>query len=261
MHLDPFVVAHALGLAAAAALFVRRLELDRRRAVLIAAAMACGTIAGAIALGLVLRLPRALHGDVELFGGGLLMAYGALMGACAAAGLAARKLRVPVLATLDALAPSLGVLVLAGRLGCSFAGCCFGEISEVPWAIAHGAGTPAFADQVDRGLVAPDATSALPVHPAALYEAALGAAMICVAILLARRSRRGAPFAMTALLYAAGRFALELVRGDPRPFAGPLSLAQWLSVLVVAALSVWAEDLKRGRPRPARPRRAGSRRR
>jgi phosphatidylglycerol:prolipoprotein diacylglycerol transferase len=270
--LDPrvptFPIAHVVGLAVAAALLWRRLEAAGARAALVTAAMAAGAIAGAYALGLALRVPRALGGEIGLFERGLPMAYGALGGAALATALAARKVGAPVRAALDALAPALGVLVLFGRAGCFFGGCCFGEVSDIAWAVAHPAGTPAHAHHFESGRVALDAGSSLPVHPTALYEAAVGALMLAAGIMLARRLRRGGAFASVALLYAVGRFAVELARGDPRPFAGPLSLPQWLSVLVVAAVWLWAGSApafrrraSAGRPPRSPPPRAASRRR
>jgi prolipoprotein diacylglyceryltransferase len=75
------------------------------------------------------------------------------------------------------------------------------------------------------------------VQPAPLLEALAGLLMIGAGLALPRRARRGACFAAVALIYAGGRFAVEFVRGDPRPMAGPLSLPQWLSLAVIALVA------------------------
>ena len=64
--------------------------------------------------------------------------------------------------------------------------------------------------------------------------------MVVAALALQRRSLRlsrplapGAVFVAAAMIYAVGRFLVEMVRGDDRGMLGPLSTPQWLSVAVV----------------------------
>lgn len=241
-----FPVAQALALLLAAALLHRRLLRlgavgDAARARLVTAAMAIGCVLGGALLGIALRLPRALLGRADLFAPGWPMAYGALFGAALATALAARGAGAAPLAALDALAPALGVLVTVGRIGCFLSGCCFGVPSAAPFAVAFPRGTPAHAEHVHRGLIDAGAAFSRPVHPAQLDEALAGAAMIGAALALSRRSRRGAAFAAAALVYAAGRFAIEFLRADPRPAAGALTLPQWLSLAVLALVAfAWA---------------------
>jgi prolipoprotein diacylglyceryltransferase len=81
------------------------------------------------------------------------------------------------------------------------------------------------------------------VHPTQLYEAALGLlAGALSAIPLARGRRDGSAFTVFLTTYAVGRFAIELLRGDQdRGHALSLSTAQWVSLVVLAALAVaWA---------------------
>lgn len=206
----------------------------------VAVAMALGSVAGGALLGPALRVPRAALGRVELFAPGWPMAYGALAGAALATALAARSVwpgRRAGPAALDALAPALGVLVAVGRGGCLLAGCCFGAPSNAPFAVAFSRGTPAHAEHVRLGVIDAAALFSRPVHPAPLYEALVGVAMLGAGLALPRRSRRGAAFATVAVLYAVGRFAVELARADPRPTAGPLTLPQWLSLAVVAMVA------------------------
>jgi phosphatidylglycerol:prolipoprotein diacylglycerol transferase len=179
--------------------------------------MAAGCALGGAALHPLLRLARTLGGTgVEPFAPGWLTAYGALFGAALAVAWVAGPLR---LRALDAFAPAAGVLVAVGRLGCLASGCCFGHPSDGPWGIAYEAGSPAFVHQVKTGLVDAHATHALPVG--------LGLA-------LPRRTPEGASFRAVALTYAVGRFALELLRADPRPMSGSISLPQAISLVVVA---------------------------
>ncbi|XYH99482.1 prolipoprotein diacylglyceryl transferase family protein [Sorangium sp. So ce1128] len=239
-----FPIAQGLGLLLAAALLWRRLlrlepEGGAARALRVTIAMMAGSVLGGALLGVALRIPRAVLHRVDLFAPGWPMAYGALAGAAIATALAARVTGAAPRAALDALAPALGVLVAIGRIGCFLAGCCFGAPSDGPFAVAFPRGTPAHAEHVRLGVIDAGARWSHPVHAAPLYEALVGVAMIGAGLALARSSRRGVAFAAVALLYAAGRFAVELLRADPRPAAGPLTLPQWLSLIVVSLVAFW----------------------
>ncbi len=231
-----FLCAQGAALALALALFARRLRRGggvRSRSAVIAAG--CGAVFGAALLGIALRMPRAFlgHGD-EVFAPGLLMAYGALLGAPLAVAATSQDPAERV-RRLAALAPSLGVLVSVGRLGCFFAGCCFGRPSGAPWAVAYPEGTPAFVHHATAGTLEPGAHATVHLHPTSLYEVLLGAVMIFVGATRAA-GRRGVPVVLA--LYAVGRFVIETLRGDPRAFAGPLAIAQWLSIAVLAVAAL-----------------------
>ena len=76
----------------------------------------------------------------------------------------------------------------------------------------------------------------VPVHPTPLYESAAAA----LGLLLVSRvevRRPGGRFALALLHYGCVRFAVELVRRNPR--LGPLTQAQWSVVLVLAGVLWW----------------------
>jgi prolipoprotein diacylglyceryl transferase len=75
------------------------------------------------------------------------------------------------------------------------------------------------------------------LFPVQLVESMASLALVIAGLLLSDTPGRAA--IVYADGYAAVRFALELVRGDPiRPFARGLSEAQWWSLALVAALAV-----------------------
>jgi phosphatidylglycerol:prolipoprotein diacylglycerol transferase len=211
-----------------------------------------GAAAGAALLGILVRIPAFIRSGfvfAELFRGGIL-AYGALAGLVGTYAALARLRRLPVLVSLDILAPCLGALVLVARIGCFFGGCDFGSATSVPWGVRFPPGSPAFRRHLEGGLILPSDRASLAVHPAQLYEAALGIAMAAVALLIERRSAAanktkplppGSAFAAAAITYAVGRFLIEFVRGDaPKGASGPLTPSQWLSALALAAAAAIA---------------------
>ncbi|HXU83248.1 MAG TPA: prolipoprotein diacylglyceryl transferase [Polyangia bacterium] len=156
-------------------------------------------------------LPGCLA-PLKLWEGGLVY-YGGALAATGAVALFARRRGWPFGQVADVLAPALALGHAFGRLGCFFAGCCFGK----PWShgLAFPPGSVAFDDLIRTGVISASAPATPPLHPTQLYEA-LGELVI---FLLLLRVRRRPPFAgATALLYAASyaglRFAVEIFRGD-----------------------------------------------
>lgn len=142
-------------------------------------------------------------GSRALFGA-LLLAVGAGIAYC----VSQRLVLGPV---GDTFAPSMALGTAIGRVGCFFAGCCFGTPCDLPW--AHGGR-----------------------HPAQLYES-LGALLLFVLVLAARRLRRvpGEAFLGFGVGYGLLRFALEFLRDDTSPVSGGLTLHQWIATAAVAA--------------------------
>src|SRR5687768_1285254 len=152
--------------------------------------------------------------------------YGGLIAAVAVAMWYMRRHRLPIWSVSDAFAPGIALGHVIGRMGCFFAGCCFGKATDVPWAVtftnqyaAENVGTPLH----------------VPIHPTQLYEA--GAELVILGVLLALE-RRWRPFAGRTfwtylLLYGITRFIIEFYRGDPRGMVGDLSTSQFVSVILV----------------------------
>lgn len=249
-----------------------RLSGDPARLRLCLAVAYIGAAAGAALLGVLLRIPAWVRSGfvfAELFRGGIL-AYGALAGLVGTYAALARLRRLPVLASLDILAPCLGALVLVARVGCFFGGCDFGSATSVPWGVRFPPGSPAFRQHLEGGLILPSDRASLAVHPAQLYEAALGIAMAAAALVIERRrvaaskesggtgattTPPGSAFAAVAITYAVGRFLIEFVRGDaPKGASGLLTPSQWLSALAIAAAAAIAllSISRRTAPRAAR---------
>lgn len=166
-------------------------------------------------------------------------AYGGLLAAIFAAAVYLKISRQPLAPFLDRVAIGTGLTFALVRTGCFLAGCDYGMPTAGIWGVRFPPGSLAAIDHLRRGFVPPGAPS-LPVHPTQLYEAALGlCAGLGAAVPIARGKRDGTAFATFLSIYAAGRFAIELVRGDQdRGAALGLSTAQWVSVSIALALVV-----------------------
>ncbi|MEA2125572.1 MAG: phosphatidylglycerol---prolipoprotein diacylglyceryl transferase, partial [Solirubrobacteraceae bacterium] len=159
-----------------------------------------------------------------LFGGSGLVWYGgAIGGAVAVLGWAARKHMVN-LALLDLCAPALALGYAAGRVGCQVSGDGdYGEPWDGPWAMAD-----------PDGAVPTD----VKVHPTPIYESL---AMGLAALVLWRLRDRLAPgrlFALYLVIAGVERFLVEFIRRNADAWIG-LTAAQLVSVVMFAAGAVW----------------------
>lgn len=154
------------------------------------------------------------------FGG--MVFYGGLLGGMAAAVIYLRRAKQPLSGYADLYAVGIPLFHVFGRLGCFFAGCCYGVESRFGF-VTHASVAPA-GDGVMR-------------FPVQLLEAAL---LLCLFLLLLslyrKSSLRGRLLGCYLLCYGVIRFAMEFLRGDTyRGFLLGLSTSQWISLLLIAA--------------------------
>ncbi len=183
----------------------------------------------------LLNLPAYVAHPLDIFKiweGGLVFYGGFLLAAIAGIAFCSRrKIRVGKVA--DCLAPALALGQAIGRLGCFFAGCCYGKPTALPCAARF----------KDPASLAP---LGIDLHPTQIYES-LGDLLIATIlwIQLARRpDSRGGIFWLYLLLYGALRFSIEFLRGDDRgPTVGGLYPSQLiaLAAIVVAGSVIIAQ--------------------
>jgi phosphatidylglycerol:prolipoprotein diacylglycerol transferase len=173
------------------------------------------------------------------FWAGGLTYYGGFIGACVAAVVQLRKDRFPFWKAADMAGFTVPLGLAFGRVGCLLAGCCFGAPSDAPWAISFPPWSPASEAQAKAGLIAHARMTSLYVHPTQMYEAvaALAVSAVCLFVIHPRKRYDGQVFAAFLALYAAARFAIEVLRRDDRGGVLGLSTSQAIGVtmLVVAA--------------------------
>jgi phosphatidylglycerol:prolipoprotein diacylglycerol transferase len=159
--------------------------------------------------------------------------------------------RMPIWTVSDVFAPGIALGHVIGRLGCLFAGCCFGRPTDVPWAIT-------FHSEYARANVGTPLN--IPLHPTQLYEAGAELLILGVLLLAERRGRTfpGRTFWGYMLLYGISRFIIEFYRGDTRGTVGMFSTSQFVSLLIVPLSIVMLIMLAR-RPDPT-PKVAAARR-
>jgi phosphatidylglycerol:prolipoprotein diacylglycerol transferase len=168
-----------------------------------------------------------------------------------------RLTRASTLPYLD-IAPVAALLAPAiGRWGCLFAGCDFGRVTSVPWAIHYPQGSPAYQTHMAISELPFDATQSLGVHPLPIYLSlnALFLFLVLTAIWRRTEHRPGITLAAAWILYGSSRFFWEFLR-DPAAggASSGLSLPQWMAVAAICVGGVIGVIAARGwRMATARP--------
>lgn len=180
----------------------------------------------------------------KVWEGGLVF-YGGFIMAAAVVIIYLRNHKMNVWKVGDLFAPSIAIGQGVGRLGCFFAGCCYGRESDVPWAIVF----------KDPHTLAP---MGVHLHPTQLYDSANGFIIFSILIIFRRFKKfDGQLFWTYTLLYAIGRFIVEIFRGDERGFliepdsfaslTTGLSTSQFIAILLFAVSIIMLIKLKQGK--------------
>lgn len=128
--------------------------------------------------------------------------YGGVLLALVAVFLYLRLKKLSWPAVLDMLAPTVGLGIGLGRIGCFLNGCCFGTPTDLPWAITYHAGS--IPDYVFPGQS---------IHPAQLYSALYGFLLFFVLHNILKRKRfDGQVIAVYLMFEAVFRYLIEYVR-------------------------------------------------
>ncbi len=199
-----------------------------------------------------------------IFSRGGMVWYGGFLGGTALVVWQIRKLDLPVPKLADATAPALALAYAVGRVGCFLVGDDYGRPTDSWVGMTFPRGTPptrvdamerTFGIQVDPALVE-QFGQVVPVHPTQLYEIGMSVLIFAFLWRIRRHAHRaGWLFMLWLALAGVERFVVEIVRVKDDRLFGPLSLAQLISVALVA-VGIWGmarlwESGKTAGPEPA----------
>ena len=195
---------------------LQKREISFERFLILMLFMGLGVGVGSKALFILTKIPEILQ-DFSLqktlyiiWTSGFVF-YGGLLGAVAGSWCFAHLFRIPFYSLMEVIVPSFPLFHFWGRIGCFFAGCCYGR--EASW------GVPLSSEP------------GIPRIPIQLIEAAC-LALIFIGLLLLERTKSGRLSLLKCYLlsYSVCRFVLEFFRGDEvRGIWFGLSTSQWIS--------------------------------
>lgn len=154
--------------------------------------------------------------------GGLVF-HGGLLCAIPVGWILIRRNKLSFWGLFDLLAPSLAIGQALGRIGCFYAGCCYGLPAQLPWSVTFN-DPKSLASQGD------------PLHPTQLYAAAANSIIFLILVFFRKRTRFSGQLSCIYLgLHAVFRVVIERFRGDLRLllFNQTVSLTQVLSALLL----------------------------
>ena len=137
--------------------------------------------------------------------------------------------------TFDLFAPALAQGDIFGRIGCFFAGCCYGRECSYPWAVI-------FTDPQSLARIG------VALHPTQLYSSF--ASLATFVLLWAWSSRKifdGQLALLWILFYSFSRLIIEYFRGDPRGYLilGTFAVSQVLALAFIVVSLIMLMVLKK----------------
>lgn len=183
-------------------------------------------LAGAKILYLITILPELLR-DPQLLKTSLssgFVIFGGILGGIAGGLIYCRVRKLPGWVWFDMGMPCVALAQGFGRIGCFFAGCCYGVETSGPLAIVF-----------HNSEFAPNG---VPLVPTQLISSAVDFALFFFLITYDRKWKHadGEVLALYLVLYSLARFIVEFWRGDLiRGAVGPLSTSQFIGLFTFAA--------------------------
>ncbi len=157
----------------------------------------------------------------HIWSGGLVF-FGGFIGAAIAALVTIKIKKLSLWDTADAMAPGIALGHCFGRIGCLFAGCCYGKTCDLPFAVTF---------------THPQSLAPLNIalHPSQLYMAVSNLLLFFLLLWMQQRQKiKGTIFLSYLVLYSLFRFIMEFFRSDDRGyfFSTPLSLSQGICLVI-----------------------------
>ncbi|CAM3058148.1 prolipoprotein diacylglyceryl transferase [Skermania piniformis] len=189
-------------------------------------------------------------GALKIWQGGLGI-WGAVFFGGLGAWIGCRRMRIPLPAFADAVAPPILLAQAIGRLGNYFNQELYGRETDLPWGLSiyeriNSAGVPDNLNGVSTGVV--DKV----VQPTFLYEMLWNLLVVVILVLIDRRGQigHGRLFALYVALYCVGRFVVELLRDDYATHIAGIRINTFTAAIVFALAMIYFALATKGREEP-----------
>ncbi|MBR2067240.1 MAG: prolipoprotein diacylglyceryl transferase [Solobacterium sp.] len=179
-------------------------------------------------------LPDFFANPLSVLGGGGWVVYGSIIGGLLGAYVYCRIQKWNFMQVLDTVIVALPLAQAIGRIGCFFAGCCYGKETNAWYGITF-----------PQGSLSP---AGIPLIPTQLIMS-LGDLVIFF-VLFYRIKKKGDvrnTGALYLILYSIGRFLIEFLRGDlERGHVGILSTSQFIGIFMcIFGIALWFYNNKK----------------
>lgn len=174
---------------------------------------------------IIIDLPNYISNPLNIFKiweGGLVFS-GGLVAVIIMMLLYAKRHELNIWAMSDIWSPAAALGQAIGRIGCFFAGCCYGKPTDVPWGVIF----------TNPNSIA---TKNIPIHPTQLYSSLSGLIIFIILIILySKKKFEGQVTLWFLILHSTARLFLEQFRGDSRGvfITDDLTLTQFISLVIL----------------------------
>lgn len=229
IHIPIYLVVMSLAFSVAVVYFFKRaikLNLPAKTSSELSIAVMIGAFLGARIFHVLLEYPEYYWNEpLEIFKfykGGFVF-YGGFFGGLILSYLYVKRIKQNFFSWLDCAAPVLSLSYAIGRVGCLFAGCCFGKECTLPWAITFPPGVEAPAN--------------IPLHPTQIYSILIELVIFGILIFIekyrSKNLKTGSLFFIWIFCHGVGRAIVEHFRGD---FRGESVFGYSISLIISIAL-------------------------
>lgn len=197
----------------------KKKELDADFVLDIALIAIIGGFLGAKLLYIIINFKRLFTDPLSVIGLSGFVVYGGVIVAIIVGFFWIKKKKQDFLEYFDLVMPAVALAQGIGRIGCFFAGCCYGKPTDSIFGIAFPVGEYA----------------GIKVWPTQLFSSAGDLIIAAVLFIISgKRKKKGDVGALYLVLYGIGRFLVEFLRGDTeRGAVAFLSTSQFISLFVV----------------------------
>ena len=178
-------------------------------------------------LHVIVEFRAFLEDPLSVIGSEGFVVYGGIITGIATIYAYCRIKKLEFIRYIDLFAASVPINQALGRIGCLFAGCCYGKRT-----------TSGFSLVFPERCCAPAGVPLLPTQPIMAAGNFIIFAVLVVLWLRGYDKKKGLMTSLYLIMYSVGRFFIEFLRDDERGSVGVLSTSQFISLFIFAAGSV-----------------------
>ncbi|MDR0401494.1 MAG: prolipoprotein diacylglyceryl transferase [Endomicrobium sp.] len=177
---------------------------------------------------------------LKIWNGGLVY-YGGFVGSIIFIFIYTKSKKIDLFNLCDIFAPSLALGHAIGRIGCFFAGCCYGKATNLPWAIT-------FTNEYSLAI------KHVSVHPTQIYESIINFLLFIILHFYSNgygyfgnnSIGSGMSVAIYLIVYGIARVVIEFFRGDTtKIYCTCFSISQIISffLFIFGVLIIWKRKI------------------
>ena len=181
----------------------------------------------------------------QVFYGGLMVVIPCVIVYC-------KLVKLPIGRIFDFIVVGAPLGLAVGRWACFCRGCCFGRITDWPWAVqfpkhidlaGNITGSPAFLKHLESGLISESILNSLAVHPAQIYSSIMSLLVFFIMLWFLKSNRlKGYLIFVYLIIYAISRFIIEFFRDNemafwdltiPQVVSGTIAIVSFIAFMLI----------------------------